>query len=297
MNQTTDVQIDPERTAVAYVELGTRDGKLAATRITEGLRGSLDSKDGSIWTVGTTDIRVNSDTVIEGNASDIGTDVLVSLVRKRDDSLEALTIVPQQPVELVAGILGSLGLNTGDTWRVGTFDVVVDENTDVGLGADQLGAGVLVSVERGRDGSLLALRMVFQELADTGNSVLGTLQAVSGATWTVGGFDIVVDDDTQVGSGADQIGAGVIALVERDEDGSLVALSISVQGIVGTVNSVTKDWTISGESQVITVDEDTNIELGADQVGLVVLVGFERQRDGSLLVLEARIEQTRSPEG
>ena len=66
---------------------------------------------------------------------------------------------------------------------------------------------------------------------------------------------------------------------------------------MGTVNSVTKDWTISGESQVITVDEDTNIELGADQVGLVVLVGFERQRDGSLLVLEARIEQTRSPEG
>ena len=290
VNQATDVQIDPERTAVAYVELGTTDGKPAATRITEGLRGSLDVKDGSIWTVGTTDIRVNSDTVIEGNAGDIGTDVLVSVVRKRDDSLEALTIVPQQPVELVGGILGSLEVNTGDTWKVGTFDVIVDDSTDVAAGADQLGAGVLISVDRGQDGSLLVLRMVPQELTETGDSVLGTLQSISGDTWTVGAFDIVVDDETRVGPGADQIGAGVIALVERDEDGSLVALRISVQRIVGTVNSVTKDWTISGESQVITVDEDTNLELGADQVGLVVLVGFERQRDGSLLALEARID-------
>ena len=286
VNQATDVQIDPERTAVAYVGGQSERDKLVAGRITEGLRGTLTAKDRRIWALGAIDILVTDDTVIEEGAGEIGTDVLVSIVRKRDGSLEALKIIPQ----VAKALRGTLAVNTGDTWRVGNFDVVVDESTRIGEGADQLGAHVLVSLNESDD-FLLAVRVVRQETAENGEGVLGTVQAIAGDTWTVGGFDFIVDASTQIGAGTDALGADVIVSVERDDDGSLVALGISLQWpIVGVVDSVTKEWTIDGGSHVITVDEDANIELGVDQVGLVVLVGFERQKDGSLLALEARIE-------
>ena len=127
--------------------------------------------------------------------------------------------------------------------------------------------------------------------------VRGTLRFITDTTWTVGTTDITKTPFTQIEEGAEQVDIAVLVSVARRADESLVALKLvradssrSPESLVGTVNGITEKWTVRGSDQVITIDQDSNIELGADQVGLVVLIGFQRQDDSTLLGLEARIE-------
>ena len=184
----TDVLVDPSSVSTIFVDGAVVENTLVATRITEGIRGSLETIVGSIWTIGTTDIEITSDTQVDDGAGLVGTDLLVSVVRRSNDSLVATEVVLQPEIEVVIVTTG-----TGDS---------------------------------------------------------------AGATIT----EAVLPGD-----------------VEIDPP------------LVDTASDVLRSWTVTGASGMILVDEDTDMELGANQVGLVVLIGFETLNDGSLIARVIRI--------
>ena len=50
------------------------------------------------------------------------------------------------------------------------------------------------------------------------------------------------------------------------------------------------EWKIRNDDRNIVVGENTDLELGANQEGLVVLIGAQLQEDGSLLALKVRVQ-------
>ena len=174
VNEDTDIQIDPQKVSAVYLEGERSDDQLVATQITEGIRGTLQSTGDTTWTVGTTDITVNSNTqFIEEGADQPGAELMVSVKRKKDDSLVALKITLQQlpeagapaesaeqPVGAVEKLVGIVSSVT-QRWKVTGSDqethvVNIDDDSDIQLGANQIGLAVLIGFTRQADGSLLA---------------------------------------------------------------------------------------------------------------------------------------------
>ena len=160
VNEATDVQIDPKLVAVVHVEAERTDDKLVATRITEGVQGTLETKADRTWTVGVTTIIVNQDTQIEPGSDRVGADVLVSVERGRSGLLVALSVSLQESslgAERLVGIVNSVT----EKWEVAGSDqviiITVNEDSNIQLGAAQVGLLVLMGFERQEDGSLLAL--------------------------------------------------------------------------------------------------------------------------------------------
>jgi membrane protease subunit HflC len=189
INESTEISMDPTSVTTIFVDGTVAGSTLVANRITEGVRGSLSVISGSVWTIGTTDVRITSDTLVDDGAGLIGTDLLVSVTRNNDDTLEAVEVVIQPEIE-----------------------VVVTTTTSTG------------------------------DLAD---SVI---------------TEVVLPGDFEIDP-----------------------------PLVGIVSEVLRLWTVTGASGPVLVDEDTDMELGAEQVGLVILVGFELSKDGSLVAKAIRI--------
>ena len=129
-------------------------------------------------------------------------------------------------------------------------------------------------------------------------TIVGPIEILSGNLWTVGGREVQVNGATRINlADAPSVGLSIFVEGAIQEDGSMVASQV-IEGIsglleeisVGTGDPVTQEWKLRGVGRVITVNEDSNIQLGASQVGLEVLIGFQIQDDGSLLAVEGRIE-------
>ena len=188
VNESTEVSVDPRSVTTVFVD-GELDGNtLVASRVNEGVRGSLGTVSGTTWTIGTTDVEITPDTSVAEGAGVIGADVLVSVIRRSDDSLVATGVVLQLGTEMVT--------------------VLTDTEDAEGL--------------------------PITEIVLPGEAEIRPL-------------------------------------------------------MVGTVSDVLNLWTVAGASGKVLVDEETDMELGADQVGLVVLIGYEVLNDGSLAAQAIRI--------
>ncbi len=157
----TDVQVhipaDPRLVGIVHVDVERRDGQLVATRVTEGLRGNLTLQEDSVWTVGATQITIDSETQIEEGADQLGADVVVSLGRTRGGAPLALKVSLQRPDDESESVVGAVEAVTQE-WNVsGTGEtLIVNEDTVVQLGSDQIGLAVQAGYVKQQDGSLLA---------------------------------------------------------------------------------------------------------------------------------------------
>ena len=242
--------------------------------------GPIESLSGNLWVAGGEKVRVTGSTRINlASAPSVGDSVFVEGVLQQDGTLEAS--------QVLEGIRGLLEETAVTQLLVDNEVVEVTEVTRMATDPRQL-LNIYVEGERTDD-------RVVASLVTEG--VRGTLRFITDTTWTVGTTDITKTPFTQIEEGAEQVDIAVLVSVARRADESLVALKLvradssrSPESLVGTVNGITEKWTVRGSDQVITIDQDSNIELGADQVGLVVLIGFQRQDDSTLLGLEARIQ-------
>ena len=147
---------------------------------------------------------------------------------------------------------------------------------------------------------------LFQFLQDTAPiavkkpvALVGPINDMSGNLWTVGDVAVQVDGLTEINvGGTPDVGLRVFVEGAVQDDGAILATQITEGlsglieqiGVVGTGDTPAQQWKVRGAEQLITVDQDANIQLGINQVGLSVLVGFHRQEDGSLRALAARIQ-------
>ena len=127
----------------------------------------------------------------------------------------------------------------------------------------------------------------------------GALEVTADNLWTIGGTDVAVGPATEILTGASTVGSLVVASVERLPDDSFRAIRIAPaqstsQGdttrIVGIPTSIVQEWTVRGTGGRIIVDENADVQLGADQTGLTVLIGYEIDADGSLLARKIRVQ-------
>ena len=170
-----EVLVDPASVGTIYVEGSVSDGVLIAERISEGVRGTLESILGNTWTIGTTVVEVPSDATVDADAAVVGASVLVSVTQRSDGTLVATEVALQpgalvetddgetateeaQPGEGIGSPLVGSATFIVTSWSIsGAQDVVlVDNDTNLELGSDQVGLSVLVGYERGADGSLVA---------------------------------------------------------------------------------------------------------------------------------------------
>ena len=248
------------------------------------LVGSIDSLKGNLWTVGGREVRVSGATVINVSGPlDVGEDIYAEGVLQEDGSLLAS--------EVLSGISGRLERKPLVRLVVNQQVVLVDRNTDiqVRIPADPQLVGIVHVDGARRDGQLLATSIT--------EGLRGTLTLQEDSVWTAGATQITINSDTQIEEGADQLGADIAVSLGRARDGTLLALKVSLQrpddeteSLVGAVNGVTQEWNVSGTGRTIIVNEGTVVQLGSDQVGLVVLAGYVQQQDGSLLAEQVRIE-------
>ena len=246
----------------------------------------IDRTDGNLWTVGGQTVLVNGATTIQLDAvPDEGLSVFVEGEFQDDGSIVAS--------QVTRGLTGRLEQISVVELVVDGQVIAVNETTDFLFEPGPLS---IVYVEGERTDDQLVATLITE-------GVRGTLEAIAtGDAWTVSTIEITVNVNTQQDPGVDAIGSDLLLSVERQRDGSLVAMRIThqqpaqgsptsetVETLVGPVDGLTQEWLVEGSAQGIIVNEESNIQLGADQVGLVVLIGFILRDDGSTLALEGRI--------
>jgi hypothetical protein len=190
-------------------------------------------------------------------------------------------------------------------WRIGGFDLKVDEDTviDEREGPAKVGAYADVKAMRQADGSLYAKRIHIQNDVPDGFKIefRGPIEAMSADQWRVAGFDVMVDDGTQFENMA-HAALGVTAEVKarRMDDGSLLAIKIEVMGNEkeqrhqiqwkGPLEDFdAHSWTVAGRT--VQVDDNTRI-IGQPVKGAIVEVHARIQKDGSLLATKLEVKRS-----
>lgn len=126
----------------------------------------------------------------------------------------------------------------------------------------------------------------------------GEIQSKDGNVWRIGGQRVVVTDDTVIQpSDQAQVGAWVLVTAERQSDGSLRALRITVLRpaatpevveFSGPIRSFSEQEWVVGE-HVVRITPQTTIE-GTPQVGATAHVRALRLADGALVAERIRVE-------
>ena len=267
----------PDVGLLVFVE-GTAqdDGVIVASQVTEGVGGPLES-----ITLAELTVEGRAVFVDEGTDDRIGARRLSVVLRTGVVFVEATSVGDRLVANQIAeGVRGNLSTIVGNTWTVGVTDILIDGDTQVGVGADQIGADVMAAVERQGDDTLLALKIVLQRPAEPAQPDLEGIQPPAEEAGEPGEGEQQPSDGTS-GELEQQPSDGTAEGEDQPED--------RVENLSGAVEAFTQRWKVKDTDQILTVNEATNIQLGADQVGLAVLIGFERQADGTLLALEARI--------
>ena len=174
----------------------------------------------------------------------------------------------------------------GYLWTIA--GVTVDTVNTLFVGNPDLDYLVQVTYVQRPDGSYLALEIVTigGPLATPAPfEVTGVLQAMSGDTWTVEGWQIKIRPDTVI-EGNPQIGVyvRVKALTQANREiwaTKITVLTLIEYNFVGTIQEIGGDhWIIEG--QTVLIDGNTQI-IGEPAVGLTAEVVAVRMPDGSLV--------------
>ena len=262
-----------------------QDTRFITVKLPEALVGPIESMADNAWTVLGRRVQINGATGINTSVTpENGSIIFVEGSPGQDGSLVAAEIS-----DGVAGLLEEVSLSS---LVVDAQAVSVNERTKVVVEPARV---TTVYVEGRRQGDTVVAGEITEGLR-------GFLERTGDLTWTVGTSEIQVGPATQLVVGANQIGAEVLVSIRTLADGSLVALKVAPaeppQGesdqatvrLVGIPSAVIHEWQIRNEDRRLIVGEDTDLELGANQAGLVVLIGAKRQDDGSLLALKVRVQ-------
>ena len=242
----------------------------------------IDKLQGNLWTVGGLEVRLKGSTTISPDfRPEAGLSVFIEGNYDQSGSLVASDVLVGSK-----GIVDDISLSS---LIVNGQRVVVSENTDVRAEPRVIATVYVEGVSE--EGGLTAA-LITEGLA-------GAVEVVGADLWTIGGTDVAIGPATEILSGASGVGAEVVASVERLSDDSFRAIRIApnepgseggTARIVGIPTSIVQDWTVRGAAGRITVDENTDVQLGADQTGLTVLIGYESGDDGSLLARKIRVQ-------
>ena len=237
---------------------------------------------GNLWTVGGVEVTLAGSTTI---SSDVRPEVGLS-VFVEGNSDEARGLVASDVLVGSKGIVDDISLSS---LIVNQQRVVVNEHTDVRAKPRVIAT---VYVEGVSEGGALTAALITEGLA-------GAVEVATDNLWTIGGTDVAIGPATDIRSGASRVGTLVVASVERLPDDSFRAIRIAPaestsQGeptrIVGIPTSIVQEWTVRGTAGQVIVDENADVQLGADQTGLTVLIGYEIDADGSLLARTIRVQ-------
>jgi len=209
----------------------TADG-LIATRIivvdsprSVHFTGVIAEMTADVWIISTLagdqTITITADTVIEGNVPDVD-DVIEVWADVTGDGLVATRIVIQDtPTDVL--FRGKIREIAEDHWKVGRITVLVNEDTVVEGNEPDVGDYAEVWGSSTPEG-LLATRIVVHDKPKA-IIVRGELEAIAEDVWTISGVDVTITPDTVI-LGDPQVGDRVIALGERNGDGTIEALVI-----------------------------------------------------------------------
>jgi len=298
------------------------------------VEGTITALSSNSLTVGSTEIFVNGQTVIEGRRhtrltfSDlqVGQRVEVKAQRQSDGSLLALRIEVEMHMgqgEIEAkGTLQAKGDSTitvaGLTFQVTAQTMIMgDEHRPLTFADLQVGQRVEVKGLRLPDGTLVALMIKLEDDALHGEiEVEGFIEAVSPTSLTVAGITFAIGPNTVVeGPHHLPMTLGDLAVGQRVEvegqvqvDGSLLALRIEVKPmlqeqveVTGLIDAVGTDYVVVlglkffvDANTVILDDDHRPITLADLRVGQTVEIKAMRQADGSLLALRIVVEDFRA---
>ena len=209
------------------------------------LVGTLDAVDGDMWTVDGFTVVVTPETTIkgtfvpgdqvkvEGTLQDDGS-ILASEIKAPGDTSTSNGTGSEEsgnsPVLTAAHVevTDVLNANTGDTWMVGSWSVVLSTDTER---KGDLAIGALVTVEGTlqADGSVLAseIKVISTDGTKTPGEVelMGILEGQNGMIWTVSGITVELTDGTAIyGSPVDGDPVKVKGMTQAD--GSILASEI-----------------------------------------------------------------------
>ncbi len=260
------------------------------------LVGAIEGMVGNTWTVGDEAVMLTGNTAVTLPSGPRVGDVVFVEGSAQDDG----AILASRVMAGVGGLVESISLS-----QVSVEGVTVHVPASAELLVDPAFVGTIYVEGSVSDGALVAERI--------SEGVRGTLESISGTTWTIGTTEVEVPPDATVEGGAEVVGADVLVSVTRSGDGTPIATNVALlpgtavatdnsedspdegqseagiaSPLVGSATFIVSSWSISGAPGVVLADSDTNLELGADQVGLVVLVGYEQAADGSLVAREIR---------
>ncbi len=252
------------------------------------LVGAIEEMDGNSWSVEGRAVMLTGTTVVTLDAAPkAGNIVFIEGTLQDDGSILASRVM--------AGVDGQVESISLAHITVENVDVLVPASAEVL--ADPASVGTIYVEGSVVNGNLVAERIT--------EGARGTLESIVGSTWTIGATSVEVSPGTMVEEGADVVGSDILVSVTRGRDGTLVAAKVALGDVeplpdgalpaeeissplVGSATYIVSSWSISGASGLVFVDSDTNIELGTDQVGLTVLVGYEPSADGSQVAREIR---------
>ena len=244
--------------------------------------GALESKSGNLWSVSGTTVHLDGKTAVEvGGVPDEGNILFVEGAPQPDNSILA--------THVSGGVRGRLQrIDRDRRFTVSGQTVITTSSTQI---TASLAFASEVYVEGERLSGTLEASKITQGLA-------GELTNATAPSWTIGEQIVIVDGATEIDDGADQQGALVAVSVSPQPDGSFLALRVRLQQpaeeadfLVGPVSDLLAEWTLEGAGGAFLVGEAADVELGADQEGLDILVGFQRLADGSLRALRIRVAE------
>ena len=288
--------------------------------------GVLEAVDGNLWTVDGFTIMVTETTEIQGTFAP-GDSIKVEGTLQDDGSILANQIKSpnaddtpgvdngsssETPMQGNSGtakieLTDVLNANSGETWTVGSWNVMVSTETEI---QGMLDLGILVKVEGTlqQDGTILAheIKVVSSENAQYAGMVelTGTLENQDGMIWTVGGVIVELTETTEI-LGTPEIGATIkvegmlqengsilasqVKSGENNDDGSddhsnqLKGNAIEISGELTAMDGST--WIINGQTVLVT---NTTELKGTLDIGVIVKVEGYLLADGSIEAREIK---------
>lgn len=199
-----------------------------------------------------------------------------------------VTATPSAGLHL-AGLVESIA---PDAWRVAGLDIAVGADTPIVErgGPAEVGAFVRIRAVRQPDGSLVAQRIVVEQLpseAGTAAAFAATIEEVADGHWLVGGRRVAITATTAI-AGEPEVGTLAAIEAAREPTGELTAIRILILApaellveMEGTVEEIVdQEWMVDGCAVRL---DDRAVIIGEVSVGQQVEIVGLQEPEGDVL--------------
>jgi hypothetical protein len=213
------VRVDGSRSRSGRAVGGRRAGE------DQEFRGTVVAVSDSSWTIDDRTVAVTDQTVFLG-APGLGDFVEVRFHLDASDNAVADRIQKEDPFDDELEFRGIVEAIGDTTWTISGRVVHVNASTFF-RGSPRVGDLVEVRADRAADGTLTAthIKLEDDEDADDEREFRGVVEAIGGASWTIGGRIVLVNAQTAI-FGNPQVGDLVEVRADRAPDGTLTATRI-----------------------------------------------------------------------